>query len=49
MYQWKCDFSVDGRRTVQIVSARGFTDAKKLIEAQYPHSRIMWYSVTQVK
>ena len=43
MDRYECDFSVNGRRTKQVVSARNSIDARKLIEAQYPTSKITWW------
>lgn len=42
MYQYKCVFSVNGRRTEEIVSAQNTIDAKKLIESRYFGSKITW-------
>lgn len=49
MNQWKVDFSVDGRRSQQIVSCFSSIDARKLIESQYSGSKITIWSITQVK
>ena len=35
MPQWKCDFSVNGKRTQTIVEANSSLDAKKIVEAQF--------------
>ena len=48
MPQFKCDFSVNGKRTQQIVSANSSFDAKKLIEAQYSNCKITWWSCTRI-
>lgn len=47
--KYKVSFSVDGRRTEQVVVANSSYDAKKLIEAQYPSSKIIFWSVTQIR
>lgn len=47
MQQWECVFSVNGTRTQTIVSAAGPSDAKKLVEAQYPNCKISWSSCTR--
>lgn len=47
MPQWKCDFSVDGRRTQTIVAANSSVDAKKIVEAQYANCKITWWSCTR--
>lgn len=43
MYKYECEFSVDGRRTKTIVCANDSYSARKLIESQYPASKIIWY------
>lgn len=47
MAQWKVSFSVNNRRSEQIVSANTSIDAKKLIEAQYGGQKITFWSVTR--
>ena len=48
MHQYKITFSVDGRRTEQIVSANSTYDAKRLIEAQYPNCKINFLNIKQL-
>lgn len=48
MFQWKCAFNVNGKRTEQIVNAYNSTDARKLIEAQYSGAKITWINVLRV-
>ena len=48
MHQYLCSFSIDGKRTEQIVSANGMLEAKKIIEAQYKGCRITWWNVKRV-
>lgn len=48
MFQWKCTFNVNGCRTEQIVSAYSYTDAKKLIEAQYGGANVQWINALRV-
>lgn len=48
MFQYKCDFSVNGRRTQMIVSAMSMIDAKKIVEAQYQNCKIVWYNCVRV-
>lgn len=48
MYQYKCVFSVNGRRTEEIVSAQNTIDAKKLIESRYFGSKITWWNCVKV-
>ncbi len=43
MNQYECDFSVNGRRTKEIVYARNQSEAKSLIESRYPGSKITWW------
>ena len=45
MRDYLVKFSVDGRRTEQIVKARSVTDAKRLIEAQYAGCKIHFHTV----
>lgn len=42
-------FTVDGRRTVQDVSAFSIADAKKLIEAQYSGHKVVFYECSPAK
>lgn len=49
MQKYLVEFSVDGRRTEQIVPARSSIDAKKLIEAQYPNSKVVFWGCKPVK
>ena len=48
MYQYKVTFSVDGHRTEQVVTARTSVDARRLIEAQYPNSKVIIWNVQRV-
>ena len=48
MSKFKCVFSVNGRRTEQIVAAGTSYDARKLIEAQYPNCKISFVSITKI-
>ena len=48
MNKYKCVFTVDGRRTEQIITANTSFDAKKLIEAQYQNCRILWTSCIRI-
>lgn len=40
---WEAEISVNGARTVETVIADNYFDAKKLIEARYPHANITWW------
>lgn len=42
-------FSVDGRRTIQDVSAFSIADAKKLIEAQYTGHKVIFFECSPKK
>ena len=42
MYDYLCDFTVNGKRTQQTVKATDFQSAKRIIEAQYAGARIIW-------
>ena len=48
MPKWKCVFSVDTRRTEQIVSATTRIDARKIIESQYRGCKITWWSCSPI-
>lgn len=41
--QYKCEFTVNGTRTSQIVSTRSAAEAKQLIERQYNGYKIVWW------
>ncbi len=41
-------FSIDGRRTQEIVSAYNTNDARKIIEARYIGAKIVIWSVTKL-
>lgn len=43
MFQFECSFMVNGRKTVEIVSANSQIDAKKIIEARYAGSTISFW------
>ncbi len=47
MPQWRCSFSVNGKKTEMIVAANSSIDAKKLVEAQYAGAKITWWSCTR--
>ena len=49
MPKYLVEFSVDGRRTEQIVPAKSSMDAKKFIEAQYPNSKVVFGGCKPVK
>ncbi len=38
--RYEIKFYVDGKRTMQVVMALSLSDAKKIIMAQYPQSKI---------
>ena len=42
--QYRCDFSIDGRRVTQIVAANNEMEAKRIIESQYRGCRIQWWN-----
>lgn len=48
MPKWKYVFSVDTRRTEQIVSAATRIDARKIIVAQYRGCKITWCSCVSI-
>ena len=48
MAQYNVQFSIDGRRTQEIVSAYNTNDARKIIEARYIGAKIVIWSVTTV-
>ena len=48
MPKWKCVFSVDTRRTEQIVLAPTRIDARKINEAQYRGCKITWWSCVSI-
>lgn len=48
MFNYKCVFSVNTRKTEEIVYANSSVDAKKLIEARYAGNKITWWSCTKV-
>ena len=43
MYRFECDFSVNGNRTKQVVTARDSIAARKLIESQDPGAKLTWW------
>ncbi len=49
MRNWECTFRVNSARTVQVVAANSFFEAKKLIEAQYTGSKISWITVKEIR
>ena len=46
MIQFKCVFSVDGRRTEEIVSVT--MEAKAIIESKYRGCKITWCSCSRI-
>lgn len=46
--QFKVKYTVNGRGAESVVSAMSAFDARQLIEAQYPGSRVIIYNVTQI-
>lgn len=49
MHDYKCDYSVNGVRTKEVVTAFNAIEAQKLIEARYPNAKITWWILpTQV-
>ena len=49
MHNYKITYRVDHTRTEQVVSANSTTDAKKLIQKQYPTSKVSYISIKLVK
>ena len=49
MSQWKCIFSVNGKRTETVVAAYTSIDAKKIVEAQYSGCKITWWSCKKAR
>lgn len=45
MREYKCDYSVNGVRTREIVTAYSSSEAKKIIEARNSGAKISWISV----
>lgn len=43
LYRYEVDFSIDGRRTKAIVVADSQANARKLIEAQYRFSKLLFF------
>ena len=43
MYRYEVDFTVDGRRTKTIVVADCQANARKIIEAQYRYSKLVFF------
>lgn len=48
MEQYKCEYTVNGVRTVQIVTARTPSEAKRLIQMQYAGCKIIWWSYSRI-
>lgn len=48
MAQYNVQFSIDGRRTQEIVSAYNTNDARKIIEARYIGAKIVIWGVTKL-
>lgn len=49
MIQFKVAFTVNGKRTEQIVSATGPTEAKRLVQAQYAGSKVVIINTKDLK
>lgn len=49
MEKYRCEYTVGTVRTVQVVSARTPSEAKKLIQMQYAGCKITWWSYTRVQ
>lgn len=45
MKQFKCEISINGKRSVVTVSANNSIDAKRFVEAQYPNCKITFWNV----
>ena len=48
MDRYSVKFSIDGRRTEEIVSANSSSDARKFVEARYNGSKITIWSVIKI-
>ena len=48
LQQWRVSFSVNGRRTEQIVSANSSIDVKKIIQAQFVGQKLTFWTITRV-
>ncbi|MEG0409218.1 MAG: hypothetical protein RR623_10130 [Bacilli bacterium] len=48
MAKWEVNFSINGKRTNQIVSAFSSIDARKIIEAQFSGSKIVIWNIIKV-
>lgn len=48
MQQYKCEVSINGRRSIVTVSANSSVDAKKFVEVQYPNCKITFWSVKAI-
>ena len=48
MAQYNVQFSIDGRRTQENVSAYNTNDARKIIEARYTGAKIVIWGVTKL-
>ena len=44
-FKFEIEFSVNGKRTSSVVTARDSFDAKKLILAQYSDAKVMFYHI----
>lgn len=49
MRKYLIDYSVNGSRTQQVITANSRTDAEKLLKAQYPNARITIWRVQDVR
>ena len=43
MSQYEVEFTVNGKRTSQVVSATTADNARRIIKAQYPNADIVFY------
>ncbi len=48
MTNWEVNFSVNGKRTSQIVSAFSSIDARKIIETQFAGNKIVIWNIIKV-
>jgi hypothetical protein len=48
MQNWRIEMKVDNKKTEITVKASGSADAKKLAQAMYPTSKIVFFHVRQV-
>lgn len=48
MHEYELVYSVKGMRTRDVVSAYTMQDAKRLVEARYPGSHVVFWSCRQI-